>query len=115
MGIPNSVARMSSGLSFLACIPRITASKSVVIRFAFHPISAGKIPSRFKRDFDGSKISSSDPVTFAPFRESAMAKLCIALPPIAIKCTFIYFAFLRSCAPSKKTGITKKKVPKSVR
>ncbi|MFO7895895.1 MAG: hypothetical protein R6U84_03075, partial [Candidatus Cloacimonadales bacterium] len=34
---------------------------------------------------EGSKISSSEPVTRYPFLQRLMAKLCIALPPIAIK------------------------------
>ncbi len=40
-------------------------------------------------DFDGSKISSSEPLTSKPLFLRAIARLCIALPPMAIKWTFI--------------------------
>ena len=41
-------------------------------------------------DFDGSKIASSLPVTMYPLLCNASAKLCIAAPPMAMKCVLIF-------------------------
>ena len=48
-------------------------------------------PSKNAALLEGSKISSSEPETLIPFLLKAIAKLCMALPPIAIKCTFMKF------------------------
>ena len=61
--MPNCWAFANSGLSTKACIPKMMASKSVVIFSGNHPSSDGKIPTAAKRLFDGSLISSSEPVT----------------------------------------------------
>jgi hypothetical protein len=44
-------------------MPKITASKLLVIKSGFQPISLGNNPSCSKLDLAGSKISSSVPVT----------------------------------------------------
>lgn len=55
------------------------------VAMAIDEYERGKIPSLFNLPLEGSKISSSVPVTSNPFLDNAIAKLCIALPPIAIK------------------------------
>ena len=87
---PNSCAFKSSGLSALACMPRITESISEVIFSGNQPNSSGSSPLFSKRVLEGSKTASSLPVTWYPFSCNAMARLCIALPPMAIKCVLIY-------------------------
>ena len=74
-----------TGLSILACIPRIMVSILSFIIAGFQPILYGNSPYFSNLSLDGLKISSSEPVTNSPFKKSAIAKLCIALPPIAIK------------------------------
>ena len=56
-----------------------------VIREASHPCVSGIRPQAARRLADGSKISSSEPLTEYPFLCRAMARLCMALPPMAIK------------------------------
>ena len=90
MGRPSSCALSNSGLSAFACIPSITASKSWCTFSANHPNSAGKIPLADNLLFEGSKITSSLPVILYPLSAKARAKLCIALPPMAIKWIFIF-------------------------
>ena len=82
---PSSCAFNNSGLSMRACIPSTTASRSGVMRSGCQPNDSGSKPYFSSRLFAGSNISSSEPVTVIPFWHSAMAKLCMALPPIAIK------------------------------
>ena len=84
-GISKVFACSNSGLSSRACIPKMTASNRDEIFSGNQPISLGKIPSFASLDLEGSKISSSEPVISCPFLRRAMAKLCMALPPIAIK------------------------------
>ena len=50
-----------------------------------HPSSTGSKLYFFNLDLDGSLIKSSLPVIVYPFNFSAIARLCIAEPPIAIK------------------------------
>ena len=52
-------------------------------------ISSGSNPCDSSLDLDGSKIWSSEPVTSCPFFLSAIARLCIAAPPMAMKWIFI--------------------------
>ncbi len=51
---PNSCAFNSSGLSALACIPKITASNFECIFSGNQPNSSGNNPFTSKRDFEGS-------------------------------------------------------------
>ena len=88
---PNCCALSNSGLSSLACIPRITASISWVIFSGNQPSSTGNNPFFSKRDLEGSKIASSLPVTWYPLLCNASARLCMAAPPIAMKCVLICF------------------------
>ena len=74
---------------------------SEVIFSGNQPISIGNIPFLSNRDFDGSKIASSLPETLYPLLCKANARLCIAAPPIAIKCVLMYYAsFLNASALS---------------
>ena len=60
---PISCACNNSGLSFLACIPRIMTSNCSVIFSGNQPNSLGKSPFFSKRDLEGSCMVSSLPVT----------------------------------------------------
>ncbi len=103
MRSPSSCALISSGLSSRACIPNMTASRSGVIFSGYHPHWAGRSPAFSNLPREGSKISSSEPLTWYPFSYKAKARLCIALPPMAIKCIFIGFClFCISCLQSKR-------------
>ena len=86
---PNSCAFSNSGLSAFACMPKTMASKSAFIFSGNHPNSSGNNPFASNLDFEGSKITSSLPVILYPLCSKASAKLCMALPPIAIKCICI--------------------------
>ena len=57
-----ALAFISSGLSSLACMPSITASRSGVILSGNHPAFSGSSPAAASLDFEGSKNSSSEPV-----------------------------------------------------
>ena len=58
-----SRAFKSSGLSFRACIPKIIMLISSVMFSGCQPSFSGNKPYFFSLLFEGSKISSSDPVT----------------------------------------------------
>jgi len=81
----NALAFNSSGLSFFACIPNTIASIFLSILSGNQPSLSGNNPNFAKRDREGSKISSSEPVIVSPFLCKAIARLCMALPPMAIK------------------------------
>jgi len=56
------------------------------IFYGYHPSLLGNIPAVDNLDFEGSKMASSLPVIKAsPLSWRANARLCIALPPIAMK------------------------------
>ena len=97
---PNSCAFSNSGLSALACIPKIIDSISEVILSGNQPNSIGNNPFLSNRDLEGSKMASSLPVTWYPLLCKANAKLCIAAPPMAIKCVLICYEF--SCLSVQK-------------
>ena len=86
MVIPKSWAFNNSGLSAFACIPSTIASRSIVIFSGNQPNSSGNNPLASNLDLEGSKMKSSLPVIMYPLCSKANAKLCMALPPIAIKC-----------------------------
>src|SRR5690554_6489534 len=78
-------------------MPKMTAVIELSIFSGNQPISLGISPAFFNLLYEGSNISSSEPVTKKPFCCKAKAKLCIAAPPIAIKCIcFIYSTYLFS-------------------
>ena len=64
---PSSFALNSSGLSDLACIPSIMVSRFDVILSGNQPSFRGSRPYDASLDFDGSNISSSEPVIMYPF------------------------------------------------
>ena len=69
-------------------IEKIVKRKKIESKVIFsgnQPKFSGKRPRDFKRDFEGSKIASSLPLTSKPFKCKANARLCIAAPPMAIK------------------------------
>ena len=70
-------------------MPKTIASKLLEIFSGYQPNISGSKPLASNLDFEGSKIVSSLPVTLYPLWCNAKAKLCIADPPMAIKCTFI--------------------------
>ena len=70
-------------------MPKTIASKLDVTFSGYQPNASGNNPLASNLDFEGSKIVSSLPVTLYPLLCNAKAKLCIAAPPMAIKCTFI--------------------------
>ena len=65
----------------------MTKSRLSFILLVSQPNEFGYRPCNFNLDADGSYNLSSLPETLYPIFFSEMAKLCITLPPIDIKCT----------------------------
>ena len=59
--IPSAFDLINSGLSFFACIPSMTASRSEFIFSSNQPSFSGRRPASESRVFDGSKMASSLP------------------------------------------------------